>query len=209
MYLRNDEANSRDKSGRNGSTIGVCLSGDMKFSVLFLLLGACLVQAAEDDATWSKPEKGVRGRLLVLPSAKPDSPFCRVFIELQNVGDVAGQITIRFSPEKLDLQATENNGKPLAGANGPYDGMSPIWKPISLPYAGTIKFQISFPGLGYQPEKDKVIIDMGPGRSWIIPDKGAYFLSGTFSVTRESSDHPYMDWSGKLTLPMVQIPKAK
>ena len=61
------------------------------------------------------------------------------------MGDVAGQITIRFSPEKLDLKVTDKNGKALATAHGSYSAMVPLWEPILLPYEGTIKFQISFP----------------------------------------------------------------
>jgi hypothetical protein len=52
---------------------------------------------------------------------------------------------------------TGANGKELAAVNGDYDGMSPDWETIALPYAGTMKFQISFPGLGYGPT-DKVIV---------------------------------------------------
>ena len=98
----------------------------------------------------------------------------------------------------------------LAVANEPYDGMSPLWQPILLPYAGTLRFQISFPGLEYRPERDKVIVDVGASKSWIIPQDGStYYLSGTLSIKKEKGDHPHLDWSGTLTLPRVAIPKGK
>jgi len=166
--------------------------------------------ASGDDAGWSKPVKGLRGRLLVLPSQKANSPFCRVFIEFENVDEVAGQKKIRFAPDKLSLRVTDKAGKELPVANGPYDSLSPLWETIALPYAGTVKFQISFPGLGYRPEADKVIIDVGPRKSWVVPqNSSAYYLSGSLSIERDKSDHPYTDWSGALELPKVQIPKAK
>lgn len=165
---------------------------------------------ASGEATgWSKPVKGLRARLQILPSQKSDSPFCRVFIEFQNVDDVAGQKKIRFTPDKLDLRVTDKNGKELPIANGAYDGMSPLWEPTLLPYSGTLRFQISFPGLGYRPT-DEVIIDVGSSKAWVVPQDGStYYLSGSLSIRREKTDHPYMDWSGTLDLPKVEIPKQK
>jgi hypothetical protein len=167
--------------------------------------------ASGDDAGWSKPVKGLRGRLLVLPPQKADSPFCRVFIEFENVDDVMGQKKIRFNPDKLSLRVSEKEGKELAHpADVSYDGESPLWETIALPYAGSMRFQISFPGLGYHPGADKVIVDVGPDKAWVIPQGGpAYSLSGSLTIEGQQSDHPYMDWSGTLYLPKVEIPKAK
>ena len=126
------------------------------------------------------------------------------------MSDSAGQKRIRFTPDKLALRVTDKSGKELSIAGGHYDGMSPLWETIPLPYAGTLKFQISFPGLGYHPTKDKVIVDVGARKSWVIPQDGTtYYLSGNCTVRREKSDHPYMDWSGTLELPKVEIPGAK
>ena len=98
----------------------------------------------------------------------------------------------------------------MSVANEPYDGMSPLWEPTLLPYAGTIKFQVTFPGLGYHPNNDKVILDVGPSRAWIVPQDGsAYWLSGKFTVEKQKGDHPYANWSGTIELPKVEIPKAK
>jgi len=177
------------------------------FTLLVLLVAATAL-AAGDDAGWSKPIKGLRARLVV-PSSMADLPFCRVFIEFENVDDVMGQKRIRFAPGKLTLRVHDKDGKELALANGPYDGMSPLWETIALPYAGSLKFQISLRGLGYSA-KDKVIIDVGADKAWVIPQDGStYFLSGSLTIEKGKSDHPYMDWSGSLELPRVEIPKAK
>ena len=176
--------------------------------LLSLVISAAL--APGDDAGWSKPVKGLRARLLVRPPQKADSPFCRVFIEFENVDDVAGPKKIRFSPDKLSLRVADKDGKELALANGSYDGMSPLWATLALPFAGSMRFQISFPGLGFRPGTDRVIVDVGARKSWGIPqDRSTYFLSGSLSIEREKSDHPYRDWSGTLELPRVEIPKAK
>jgi hypothetical protein len=147
--------------------------------------------ASGEDTAWSKPVKGLRARLLVLPSQKAESPFCRVFIEFENVDDVMGQKKIRFNPDKLSLRVSDKEGKELAHANDPYDGMSPLWETIALPYAGSMRFQISFPGLGYRPGADKVIVDVGPDKAWVIPQDGpAWFLSGSLTIEGQKSDHP-------------------
>ena len=162
-----------------------------------------------NDSGWSGTVKGLRARLIILPSGDPASPFCRVFFEMQNVGNVLGQRRIRFDPDKLALEVTDSStGRPLAVATGPYDGMRPEWQPTLLPFAGTIRFQISFPGLGYRPT-DKTIVDLGPFKSWVIPPNGSYMLSGKLVIPAQKGDHPIMDWSGTLDLPMIRIPKAK
>ncbi|HEY8960773.1 MAG TPA: hypothetical protein VIM57_01120 [Luteolibacter sp.] len=84
--------------------------------------------------------------------------------------------------------------------------MSPDWTPLKLPFEGTMRFRINFPGLGYDPKRDKTIIDMGPQHSWRIPEKGEWFLSGSLKIEKQQGDQPYMDWSGTLSLPKIRIP---
>lgn len=187
-------------------------AGGMRMKSVFcvLLLSVSVAMAADNEPAWSPAVNGLRARLFIMPPEKADSPFCRVLVEMENVDDVAGQKKIRFTPDKLALRVTDETGKNLPIANGSYDGTAPLWEPTLLPYRGIIKFQISFPGLGYNPTKDKVIIDAGPSRAWIIPQNGsAYLLSGSLTVQREPEDHPHMVWSGTLELPKVRIPKAR
>ena len=90
-----------------------------------------------------------------------------------------------------------------------YGGLKPDWHPIMLPYAGLIKFQISFPGLGYRPGT-KTIIDTGPFSSWILPDDGkTYILRSKLNIPTAIGDHPSIDWNGTLELPSVEIPRNK
>jgi len=162
---------------------------------------------AGDEAAWSAPVNGLRGRLVVLPPATPDRLFCRVFLELQNVHDALGQQSIRYDSERLGVRVTDDSGKELPIAGEIYSGMSPLWKPTLLPFGGTIKFQVSFPGLQCFP-RNRVIVDMGPQMSWVIPQDGkTYWLSGRLTIPHVPGDHPYMDWSGTLDLPRVRIPK--
>jgi hypothetical protein len=175
---------------------------------LVLLVGLTAL-ASGGDVEWSRPVKGLRARLSVQPPQPTNSPFCRVSVEFQNVDDALGQKRIRFTPDRLALRVRNKEGKELPLANGSYDGTSPNWETIALPYACGIRFRISFPGLGYRAATDKVIVDVGPRKAWVIPQDGsAYFLTDSLSIGREESDHPSMDWSGTLELPGVEIPKA-
>jgi hypothetical protein len=158
-------------------------------------------QAADD---WSQTVNGLKARLALERDNK--SPFVKVFLEIQNTSDTAGLRKIRFEPKTLDLHVADSAGNPLPKANGPYDGMSLNWAPLLLPYEGTLRFRVSFPGLGYRPEKDRTIIDLGPSSSWIIPDDKEYFLSGTLTIPKKEGDHPHLDWSGTLALPATKIP---
>jgi hypothetical protein len=87
--------------------------------------------------------------------------------------------------------------------------MHPFWEPTLLPYRGTMRFQISFPGLGHRPT-DKAIVDLGQSRTWIVPQDGStHWLSGSLRIDRLKTDHPIMDWTGTLELPSVEIPKSR
>ena len=167
---------------------------------------AFLAQARASEAPdgWSEAVNGLRARLSL--ERDPKSPFLRVFIALQNTSDVAGIRKIRFNPQTIVLRVADAAKTPLAKANGEYDGMSPTWEPLLLPFDGTIRFRISFPGLGYRPETDRTIIDLGPSMSWVIPDDKEYFVSGTLTIPKMEGDPHHSDWSGKLTLPTTKIP---
>lgn len=157
---------------------------------------------------WSQPVRGLRARLTVLPPPKGNPAFCRVMLEFENVSEVVGQINIRFTPERLRLQVTDRSGKRLAVAGRGYDGVAPTWEPIPLPFGGTVRFQVSFPGLGFRPE-DKLIIDAGTENAWVVPQDGTtYYLSGSLTIAEEKSDRPFLDWSGTIGLPQSEIPAA-
>src|SRR4051812_17674541 len=120
---------------------------------LLLLIGATVL-ASENDAGWSTSVKGLRARLLVLPPQK--EPYCRVLIEFENVDEVLGQKKIRFSLKKLSLRVCDKAGNELSRSANPYSGWAELWEPIALPYAGSMRFQISSPGLFYRRGVDKV-----------------------------------------------------
>ena len=71
-----------------------------------------------------------------------------------------------------------------------------------------MRFQVSFPGLGFRPE-DKLIIDAGTENAWVVPQDGTtYYLSGSLTIPGEKGDRPFLDWSGTIGLPQAEIPAA-
>jgi hypothetical protein len=182
----------------------------LRNAFLLALLAIAPAMGSDEGPRWSPPVNGLRARLLVLPPrGSSATPFDRVFVEFENVGDVAGQKRVRFIPERIRFRVVDQGGKELPTASGPYDGIAPLWDPLLIPYAGSMKFQISFPGFGYRPNRDRVIVDMGPSMVWVVPQDGSkYCLSGSLSIPPVKGDHPIIDWSGTLDLPAVEIPRG-
>jgi hypothetical protein len=166
------------------------------------------IKKLSDDG-WSRSVNGLRARLSVLPSEQPGSPICRVFIEMENVGKGIGPMKVSFHTDKLEpsvISATTH--KPLGRVNPPYSGFAPNWEPIPIPYAGSIRFEISYPGMGVSRDA-RAAIDIGSSNTWVIPAEGSYLLSARFEIPAEKGDHPYLNWSGTLELPRVRIPVCK
>jgi hypothetical protein len=184
----------------------------MKLFFLFIFLVFPFLQtvhATDDNSPWSRADNGLRGRLAVVVPAKGNAPFFRIFVELQNVADVLGQVKINFSPTKMTFKITSKDGAVLAPDQGPYDGMIVGWVPIFLPFDGTIKFPIECQGLAVPPGT-KAIIDLDSPRIWIIPQDGkTYFISASLTTPEDKSDHSAMIWHGTLNFPPAKIPNAK
>src|SRR5450631_3305187 len=102
----------------------------MKWLFLFLLT-PLLVQAADEQATWSQPVKGLRARLFVTPSRDPDFDYAyQVYLQFENIGVVGSLGTIReektfqYSELGLALDVTNASGQKLPlKIPGIFDGM--------------------------------------------------------------------------------------
>lgn len=162
-------------------------------------------EGGDKSQPWSEAVNGLRARLSI--EREKDSPFLKIFLEIQNTSDVSGNKALRFTPDSITPTVTNKIDKELQRATGPYSALIPTWTPLMLPCEGTMRFRINYPGLGYDPKKDKAIIDMGPLQTWRIPENGEWYLSGSLKIEKQEGDHPYMDWSGTLSLPKVRIPQ--
>ncbi len=156
------------------------------------------------DHGWSQPVNGLRARISLLPDNHGESPILKIFIEIQNVVNIMGQRIIRFSPSRLELRVVDQAGGEVAAVEPMYNGLSPEWKDTILPHGGTIKFNITYPGSGYlQP--NFMAIDLGPSKFWPLALNDTYFVSGKLVIPPQKGDHPFLDWSGALEMPMIVV----
>lgn len=150
----------------------------MRSILLCLLLVMSSLCEAEDEATWSKPVNGLRGRLQVLAPPPSDPSFCRVFLELENTENVMGQRKVRFAADKLSLQVIDKDGRPLEVSHNPYDGFSTSWEPLLLPFGATIRFPVNMHGLAYRKDPPAIHHRHGSGELMDHPANRRLFSDG-------------------------------
>jgi hypothetical protein len=194
----------------------------MKWIALFLL-APLLLHAADNEAAWSKPVKGLRARLFFLPSQEPefDKTF-DVMIELQEVGVETSMgrsheaITVRFTSEDPPCSITDASGKILSPSVPlDMDYISSQWD-LVLPTRGDLTFAIGASGdkrrapTPGQTQSPGMPLRVGLGQAWLIPPTGGpYYLSGRLSISPHHFAHdptPCHGWIGELILPPVEIP---
>ena len=184
------------------SLLAICAS-----AVGFVTEKAAPVVATED--LWSKPDGGIRGRLVVERGA----PFngtsqVQVYLELQNVSDVANSIHITPARSmSFDIvDAKGNVVKPDAGMS--LDVSTPDDRfGLVLPHQSTMRFLVSVTGIGV-PKDKKWQVSLpheSSFRSWVIErtDGNSYFLRGIFKATAERQVG--RSWSVGLSLPRVAV----
>lgn len=156
------------------------------------------------DQGWSLPVNGLRGRISLIPAYHGDSPFFRVLIEIQSVAQIMGQRPIRFHPDRLELRVVDQSGIEIPAVEPMFNGFSPDWKEILIPSGGTIKFNVSYPGAGYL-RRDMPAIDLAPKRIWPLTPNAYYFITAKLVIPPQKDDHPLIDWSGTLEMPVVVL----
>lgn len=182
--------------------LAICAS-----AVGFVTEKAAPVVATED--LWSKPDGGIRGRLVVETGA----PFngtsqVQVYLELQNVSDVANSIHITPA-RSMSFDVVDAKGnvvKPDAGMS--LDVSTPDDRfGLVLPHQSTMRFLVSVTGIGV-PKDKKWQVSLpheSSFRSWVIErtDGNSYFLGGTFKATAERQVG--RTWAVDLSLPKVAV----
>ncbi len=188
------------------------------YGVVATLLGICASSvglATEKDAPvvtaqdlWSKPDRGIRGRLVVERGAPSNgTPQVQVYLELQNVSDVANPIHITpahsMSFDVVDTKraVVKPAGLP-ASVNTPDDPFG-----LVLPHQSTLRFLLSVTGIGVPKDKKwQVSVPHDSSfRSWVIErtDGNSYFLRGRFKATAERQVG--RTWPVELSLPKVVV----
>ncbi|HWA28708.1 MAG TPA: hypothetical protein VG734_23865 [Lacunisphaera sp.] len=179
---------------------------------LFCLLATLALPANPAPEEWSKVENGIRGRLVIMfdpDFAGTEMPV--VYLELQNVSDVANPKEIWLDPHR---NFSAWNLRDETGAAVPRNQavdasiitMGPYW--ITLPYDSILRFRVSVSGYGIKPNGGMAF--QLPGAFWQVPRRpgGGYDLSATFKSAPTEKDQRGA-WTGTLVLPAVRVPARK
>jgi hypothetical protein len=128
-----------------------------------------------------------------------------VYLELENVSDVANPIELYFDTERsIVSRVVDVNGNEVAQ---PPNGASiallpPFW--IAVPSDGDLRFRVSVSGYGvYKNSGTQIQMNSG---SWLIKpgDKNWYFLEASL-VSKPPAGDKRRAWSGELKLPKILI----
>jgi hypothetical protein len=175
-------------------------------AVLSAIILFSAAAGAQSVGEWSKPVDGLRGRLSVR-EGKPyiGTRMLDVYLELENVSDVANPIELYFDTERsIVSRVVDVNGNEVAQ---PQNGASialppPFW--IAVPSDGDLRFRVSVSGYGvYKNSGTQIQMNSG---SWLIKpgDKNWYFLEASL-VSRPPASDKRRAWSGELKLPKILI----
>lgn len=187
---------------------------DLRLLLAAGLMGACglslvaqgIAERPFESGAWSQPVNGLRGRLLTAPGETFNGTgLLDVYLELENVSDVANPMEVYFDPYKsLTSSVVDSEGKPLKQPPVAASILSPgpFW--LVIPSDGILKFRVSVSGYGIYKDSG-TDIPMNSG-NWVIApdDKKQYFVKGDFSAAPDRTKP--RAWQGMLHLPRVLIP---
>lgn len=176
----------------------------------FALAFALVMLAASSSAladSWSKPQDGVRGRLVITPGAHADNHSqITISLELENVSDVGTPITIAAgSPSTmLELSLEDENGKTIPRTAVGGNELAILQYVQALPWRSSLRIELASNAYEYVPS-GRVLLRPFSLTAWEIPAKhGKLYLSGKLSPVNDKSVTG--KWRGPLQLPRVQLP---
>jgi hypothetical protein len=183
------------------------------FSLLLSLTNLRAENTNENVGAWSEAVNGLRGRLIVtLEKEENGVQSPKVFLELQNVGNILDSIRINAFDPKTSFQCrvVDGTGKPMASDLGGIREMVVPAFTLSIPFESSLRLNVNrhFPGAFFWrqslPKKCTEIV-LGCD-VWAIDkeDHADYLLEGTFHIEESKPVWP-PNWSGTLKIPGVKI----
>jgi RNA polymerase sigma factor (sigma-70 family) len=164
-------------------------------------------KAKDEEAAWSKAVNGLQARLS-FAHAKPinGTPVITTYLELRNVSSSGNVMQIPLDLEKIQFKVTDEAGKVVPPANGPFDGISVKPGVLRLPFDSTLRINIASTGAGI-PADHAGHLDLGVAYNWHFKkgDPGPYYLQATINVAPGADQQ----WSGTLQTSQVRIPIGK
>jgi hypothetical protein len=185
----------------------------MKWLFLFLLT-PLLLQAADTEATWSKPVNGLQARLFISPLKQGEDghPHFVLFFPLKREDNMAGLMQVSYSPGTLALRVSDQDGKEwprqelVAGNQLVFP-----WIPLVLPDDAFLSFHIGSSMRQGAGDRLGEYLEFNFWNQWRIPPPSStiYYLTGTFTILAAPRGNPNgsRNWNGTLLLPKVEIPR--
>jgi hypothetical protein len=175
--------------------------------VVALLAGASGQDPQPQEPAWSPPVGGLRGRLVVRAGpATNGTPILAVYLELENVSDVANPIEVP-STWALDSALRDASGRAVPETPAPADILTPSPFELVVPHDGLLRFRVSVSGYAVG-EGEGAMVGMESG-CWVIKkgDAGRYALGGTFRAVPDPAAGGRRMWQGELALPPCALPQ--
>lgn len=165
------------------------------------------VPVAREAVEWSRPEGGLRGRLVLGEEANVNGTrACLVYLELQNVSDVGSPMEIYFDYHAVRGEVFDPAGQGVGQSGAPANVITPLPFWIMLPNDSTLRLRVSV--TGYVVPKDAGLsIGLASGH-WLLSTAlpGDYSLSASFLANPPGDKMHLHPWTGVLKLPKLPIP---
>lgn len=153
---------------------------------------------------WSAAVNGLRARLTV---DNWRDPIIRVYLELQNVGNLVSTVMIPLDAKEIRFELRNQDGKPVAQCAQNRSGIVTALKDFRLPFDSSLKFNLSVTTMGFSGSDNAVIALREDGWEIRAGDFSPYQLSASFGVERDLTKNGTV-WHGELQVPPVTIQPA-
>jgi hypothetical protein len=159
----------------------------------------------EPPDSWSKPVNGLQARLAFAHKETVNgTPILITYLELRNVGDTAAVMEIPLDKDKIQCIVTDEIGKKVAPADGPFDEITCEIGTLRLPHDSSMRINIASRGAGI-PKDQAAHLDLGPMTHWYFPrgEQKSYYLKAKFTIDEPQRKDAH--WHGTLDIPRAKI----
>jgi len=187
------------------------------FASVGLLVGAIVTAAivtldaaskvpADDADSWSKPERDLQARIVLVEKPKFNGTRSLVpYLELRNVGSSAAQLKVRCGGGHVKFELVDADGKMVReGWILPRSGPHADPGTVVLPHDSSMRIGMHCTNWGV-PKDAPAMISTDSG-AWVLQpeEKGKVFLRATIKGAKVDSD-PHGTWFGTIEAPLLKV----
>ncbi len=173
-------------------------------SLVALTILSCAPPVPAPPDSWSKPVNGLQARLSFAHKETVNgTPIIITYLELRNVSDTANVMEVPLNKDKMQFIVTDEAGKKVAPADGPFDEISVEIGSVRLPRDSSMRINIASRGAGI-PKDQAAHLDLGPTH-WYFKrgEEKSYYLQAKFTVDQPKTKGAH--WHGSIDIPKTNI----